>query len=383
MHCTSASLLRSALIPSASRTTILPAAFLIPAFTTHPQTAPFSSTPIAHARKDGNRARGVSALRHTGIGKKQKLSVSVKDLPQPVRDPQRRSKIDVDPDHGLWDFLPTARTAIRTPDELHAHGRGWTVPELRHKDWDDLHRLWWVCIKERNRLATQHYEHERIGGMDGGSGMYGEHEAGARDQEVRKTMKGIRHCLTERWYAWENARVAGMEDGEVDLYADLERGEAAYLPRERGDEPVFLGSEDDARTDPGEGVETLYINLYPNLSPSKDGQTIEVYDPIATSITITIHSISSKMSDINDTLKALGPQTATPTPNTAFVVFVNDDAYVGHMAKHIRNRMQGLAVIAKGPLTEGDGDAFQIRLCAADRKVASACRASLRRRMPL
>ncbi|KAK4548158.1 hypothetical protein LTR36_010027 [Oleoguttula mirabilis] len=260
MHCTGAFLLRSALIPSIPRTTTattasLPAAFLLPAFTTTtPQPtarATFSTTPSAHARKDGNRNRGVSALRHTGIGKKQKLSVSLKDLPRPVLDPQRRSKVQVDDDHGLWDFLPTARTALRTPDELHAHGRGWTVPELRHKDWDDLHRLWWVCIKERNRLATQWYEHDRIGGMDGGAGMYGEHEGAARDKEVRKTMKGVRHCLTERWYAWENARVAGMEDGEVDLYAEVERGEAAYLPRgEESVEPVSLGSEDDARTDP-------------------------------------------------------------------------------------------------------------------------------------
>lgn len=98
--------------------------------------------------------------------------------------------------------------------------------------------------------------------------MYGEYEAAERDKQVRKTMKGIRHCLTERWYAWENARVAGMEDPEVDLYADLEKGEAAYLPRSEEStevcadarlytgrqltvtQPVFLGSEDDARTDP-------------------------------------------------------------------------------------------------------------------------------------
>ncbi|KAK5138422.1 hypothetical protein LTR08_000008 [Meristemomyces frigidus] len=247
MHCTSASLLRSALISSASRATTLPPLFLLPAFTIS-QTTPFSTTPAAHARRDGNRARGVSALRHTGIGKKQTLSVKLENLPQPVLDPKRRSKVEVDEDHGLWDFLPPSQAAIRTPEELHAHGRGWTVAELRKKDWDDLHRLWWVCIKERNRLATQAYEHDRIAGVDG---MYGEHEAQGRDEEVRKTMKSVKHCLTERWYTWENARVAGMEDVEVDLTADLDRGEKAFLPREDGQVPVELGSEDDRRTDSG------------------------------------------------------------------------------------------------------------------------------------
>ena len=53
-------------------------------------------------------------------------------------------------------------------------------------------------------------------------------------------MKAIKHALGERWYSWENARQAAMEDEEVDLYADMEKGEAAYVPKEIGfeEEPV-------------------------------------------------------------------------------------------------------------------------------------------------
>lgn len=217
MHCTSASLLRSALLSSSTRATTLLPSFLVPAFAAA-QTASFSSTPAQHARKDGNRNRGVSALHRTGIGKKQRLSVKLDDLPKPVLDPAKRSKVEVDEDHGLWDFFRRDRSLIPTPEDLNAHGRGWTVPELRLKEWDDLHRLWWACVKEKNRVVTGEIERKRLGGKDG---MYGDYEAGKRLEEVRQTMNAIKHTLTERWYTWENARVAAMEDGEVDLYVPL------------------------------------------------------------------------------------------------------------------------------------------------------------------
>lgn len=44
-------------------------------------------------------------------------------------------------------------------------------------------------------------------------------------------MKAIKHTLTERWYAWDNARNAAMEDDEINMYADLDNGEAAYIPK--------------------------------------------------------------------------------------------------------------------------------------------------------
>lgn len=112
------------------------------------------------------------------MNKKVKLSVDVENLPKPVLDPARRSKLQVDEDHGLWGFFNKDRTPLQTPEEMHAHGRGWTLQELRSKSWDDLHRLWWLCVKDVNRVRTNEAERIRL------EAGYGEYEAQARLEEV-------------------------------------------------------------------------------------------------------------------------------------------------------------------------------------------------------
>ncbi|QKX60619.1 uncharacterized protein TRUGW13939_07765 [Talaromyces rugulosus] len=183
----------------------LPPPYLAPAWHTNvissatTQHAPFSSTASNAARRgpDKSKGRGVSAIHMTGP--KHKLSAAKYPLPTPVPAselPARKS----DPNHGLWAFFPPNRHPLSTPEYDSTHGRPWSIQELRGKSWDDLHCLWWVCAKERNRLATSDLERDRL------KAGYGEAESVERARAIVTTQKSIKHVLRERWYAWEDAR---------------------------------------------------------------------------------------------------------------------------------------------------------------------------------
>lgn len=92
------------------------------------------------------------------------MNVDKSEIPKPAN---YKPKIEVDPNHGLWDFFYAKDKLLLTPQEFAEHGRAWTVEELRHKSWEDLHKLWWACVKEQNRLATASTEWSRLEFTDG------------------------------------------------------------------------------------------------------------------------------------------------------------------------------------------------------------------------
>ena len=100
-----------------------PPIFLAPWISSIPQSlhqrSSFSTTATLSARtnkkRDGNPHRGESALRRTGL--RYPVGMSKQPLPQPVLDPKRRPRIEVDPNHGLWGFFNKDRKAITPPGE--------------------------------------------------------------------------------------------------------------------------------------------------------------------------------------------------------------------------------------------------------------------------
>ncbi|KAL3428396.1 hypothetical protein PVAG01_01905 [Phlyctema vagabunda] len=190
----------------------IPPSFLVPSLAATSNSTPFSSSAHASYPRDLNRERGVSTQRRTGL--RQPLAVSKHPLPMPVLDPKKRSKIIVDDNHGLWDFFHSRDKPMNTPEEDYAHGRPWTVEELRGKSWEDLHSLWFVCCKERNCIATEAGERKRL------EAGYGEHESARRDIAVKVTMRAIKQVLTERFYSWKDAEEVAKNDPEINLSGD-------------------------------------------------------------------------------------------------------------------------------------------------------------------
>ncbi|XP_047960817.1 39S ribosomal protein L47, mitochondrial-like [Salvia hispanica] len=81
--------------------------------------------------------------------------------------------------------------ADRKPDDDTpvVYGRSWKASELRLKSWDDLNKLWYVLLKEKNMLMTQRQ-------MLNAQNL--NFPSPERISKVRKSMCRIKHVLTER-----------------------------------------------------------------------------------------------------------------------------------------------------------------------------------------
>ncbi|ORY99100.1 mitochondrial 39-S ribosomal protein L47 (MRP-L47)-domain-containing protein [Syncephalastrum racemosum] len=96
---------------------------------------------------------------------------------------------------GLYQFFENGEALPKSVET----GRSWSAQELRNKSFDDLHKLWYVLLKERNVLATQRDEARRLG-------LHKQvWDNGARYKKVRQSMARIKFVLTERQLAYESS----------------------------------------------------------------------------------------------------------------------------------------------------------------------------------
>ncbi|KAM0907654.1 hypothetical protein ACQ4PT_015965 [Festuca glaucescens] len=88
----------------------------------------------------------------------------------------------------LEEFFEVERST--SDDQARPHyGRGWKAAELRLKSWDDLHKLWYVLLKEKNMLMSQRQ-------MLNSENMHFPNPE--RISKVKRSMCRIKHVLTER-----------------------------------------------------------------------------------------------------------------------------------------------------------------------------------------
>ncbi|KAJ7393365.1 39S ribosomal protein L47, mitochondrial [Desmophyllum pertusum] len=91
---------------------------------------------------------------------------------------------------GLEEFFPPGvlENGELSPESVQT-GRKWRAGELRGKSNEDLHKLWYVLLKERNMLNTLRHESKRQGvPMPSPQRCY----------KVQKSMASIKQVLSER-----------------------------------------------------------------------------------------------------------------------------------------------------------------------------------------
>ncbi|KAI1310270.1 54S ribosomal protein L4 mitochondrial [Mortierella claussenii] len=111
---------------------------------------------------------------------------------------------------GVEEFFEGGKTL---PTEKSWTGRAWRASELRVKSFDDLHKLWYVLLKERNVLAAQKEEARRFRI----SKEYFSNKG--RQVKCKKSMARIKFVLNERRLAWVEAqklqRLATVQEASV------------------------------------------------------------------------------------------------------------------------------------------------------------------------
>jgi large subunit ribosomal protein L47 len=134
------------------------------------------------------------------------------------------SNFTVSDDHPLWQFFHDQKY-LRTYTELDQAGRPWSIPELRRKSFEDLHSLWYSCLKERNVLARE------IQVLHADTDQPDQRFLSASDS-VRETMWRIRHVLSERHHAQEIAKEK-LSEHRDELLSEFE---AFYLDAAKDEE---------------------------------------------------------------------------------------------------------------------------------------------------
>jgi len=130
----------------------------------------------------------------------------------------RQSALLVRPNvrRGIEEFYDTVTKQGQHP----ITGRPWRASELRQKSFSDLHKLWFVLLKERNMLLTQRDEYRSTKDPTLWPNPY-------RIKKVKLSMNRIKVVLGERARVVEGAR-----DRVKVLYAKQRKEENKKLQEE-------------------------------------------------------------------------------------------------------------------------------------------------------
>jgi len=88
----------------------------------------------------------------------------------------------------LLQFFEKGKAVLKsTPETRGLYSSAWSMEQLKVKSNDDLHKLWYILLKERNLLATQRNESKRINRR-----WFGK----SREDKVRLSMSRIKNIMS-------------------------------------------------------------------------------------------------------------------------------------------------------------------------------------------
>lgn len=136
----------------------------------------------------------------------------------------RVADVETPSDHPLWQFFGPGHSYMRKASDLDNVGDSWSVPQLRRKSVDDLHTLWFVCMKEMNRLNRE-LRLVKLWMSEPSKDTQAQEQDVVFEEvreKVTETMWRIRHVLSERYHSWRRAEIAfGKEYPK--LFSEFER----------------------------------------------------------------------------------------------------------------------------------------------------------------
>lgn len=143
--------------------------------------------------------------------------------------PPSTANIVVPDDHPLWQFFADKKF-MRRPEDLDTSSRPWTIPELRRKSFEDLHSLWYTCLKERNILARENH-------LVKNAAKSSRNDYEDISEKIRTTMWRIRHVLSERDWSFRRTRGA-FENNEELQNSFLQEFKQEFLSIEATDDEL-------------------------------------------------------------------------------------------------------------------------------------------------
>lgn len=144
-------------------------------------------------------------MRRHGANRILNLNILNKQPPR-LRAPvvPKSSDLETPSDHPLWQFFTPQRETLRKATDFQDIGTPWTIPQLRRKGFEDLHTLWYVCLKERNRLFREYKAcNDHLSRVDSLDLQEPDGVIADADKLVKTTMWRIRHVLAERYHSYK------------------------------------------------------------------------------------------------------------------------------------------------------------------------------------